>query len=75
MTSITNDQNIQEWSSVKEEIIENFGDEGDFSRQHQLNPAIFSLLGDIKDKSILDAGSGTCSTSSIKNTFVFYIPK
>jgi len=59
MTSITNDQNIQEWSSVPNEIIENFGDQGDFSRQHQLNPAILSLLGYVKGKKILDAGSGT----------------
>ncbi len=59
MTTVTNDQNIQEWSSVPNDIIEKFGDEGDFSRQHQLNPALLSLLGDVKDKNILDAGSGT----------------
>src|SRR3989344_631207 len=59
MNSITNDQNIQEWSSVSNEIIENFGDQGDFYRKHQLNPAILSLLTDVRGKIILDAGSGT----------------
>lgn len=39
-------------------IIEKFTDEGDFYRQHVLNPALFSLLGDVKGKTILDAGSG-----------------
>ncbi len=59
MTSITNDQNIQEWSLVSDDVIDKFGDYGDFSRQHILNPTIFSLLGNVKNKHILDAGSGT----------------
>ncbi len=63
--TITNSQNIFEWSSVSKDIIENFGDQGDFSRQHQLNPAIFSLIGDVTGKHILDAGSGTGYLSRI----------
>lgn len=59
MTSITNDQNIQAWTSIPDERIEKFGDYGDFSRQHILNPALFSLLGEVKSRHLLDAGSGT----------------
>ena len=40
------------------EMIEAFGEEGDFSRQHLLNPTIFSLLGDAAGLQILDAGCG-----------------
>lgn len=53
------DTNITSWSSVSREVIETFGDQGDFARQHLLNPAIFSLLGNVVGKTILDAGCGT----------------
>lgn len=58
MTKITNNDNIQQWSSVPQSVLENFGEQGDFARQHLLNPALFSLLGDINGKKILDAGCG-----------------
>jgi len=54
-----NQDNIKAWEQIPFEEIEAFGDEGDFARQKLLNPAIFKLLGDIKGKRILDAGSGT----------------
>ena len=59
MTKESQETNIASWSSVSNEVIETFGDQGDFSRQHLLNPAIFSLLGDIEGRTILDAGCGT----------------
>ena len=55
---ISNSDAINEWSNAPKEIIEQFGDEGDLARQHLLNAAIFSLLGDVSGKSILDAGCG-----------------
>jgi 2-polyprenyl-3-methyl-5-hydroxy-6-metoxy-1,4-benzoquinol methylase len=58
MMELTNEDAIQAWSSMPRQIMENFGDEGDFIRQHLLNPAIFSLLGDVTDKTVLDAGCG-----------------
>ena len=58
MTKVTNDQNIQEWSSVALKTLDNFGEFGDFARQHLLNPALFSLLNDVRNKKILDAGCG-----------------
>ena len=58
MTEFTNEVAIQAWSSIPRQIMEDFGDEGDFVRQHLLNPAIFTLLGDVTGKTILDAGCG-----------------
>lgn len=58
MSDITNDQTIEEWNKAATYVIEKFTDEGDFYRKHVLNPALFSLLGDVKGKTILDAGSG-----------------
>src|SRR3989344_4102762 len=55
---VDNKTNIKEWSSVPSNIIADFGDEGDFSRQHLLNPTLLALLGDVKGKHILDAGCG-----------------
>ena len=54
----TNQQNIDAWSQFPQSEIEKFGDEGDFGRQHLLNPAIFELLGKVANKSIIDAGCG-----------------
>src|SRR5688500_15342907 len=50
---------MQTWSDVPRHFIESFGEEGDFARQYLLNPALFSLLGDVKNKRVLDAGCGT----------------
>jgi 2-polyprenyl-3-methyl-5-hydroxy-6-metoxy-1,4-benzoquinol methylase len=58
MTEITNTEAIYEWSNAPQESLETFGDEGDFVRQHLLNPALFELLGDVAGKRILDAGCG-----------------
>jgi 2-polyprenyl-3-methyl-5-hydroxy-6-metoxy-1,4-benzoquinol methylase len=58
MAEITNAQVIKAWSDIPPELLEQFGEEGDFARQHLLNPAIFTLLGDVRGKTILDAGCG-----------------
>jgi 2-polyprenyl-3-methyl-5-hydroxy-6-metoxy-1,4-benzoquinol methylase len=55
---MTNQDNIDQWSKVPNHIIAEFGDEGDFSRQHLLNPQLFRLLGNVSGKKVLDAGSG-----------------
>jgi len=54
----TNADAIKAWSRAPREIAEQFGDEGDFTRKHLLNPVIFALLGDVIGKVILDAGCG-----------------
>lgn len=58
MEEITNADVISAWSAYPQNLIQDFGDEGDFIRRHLLNPVIFSLLGDVRDKTILDAGCG-----------------
>lgn len=57
MARISNDDNIRAWEAHGDHAAD-FGDEGDFGRQHLLNPAIFALLGDVADRSVLDAGCG-----------------
>jgi 2-polyprenyl-3-methyl-5-hydroxy-6-metoxy-1,4-benzoquinol methylase len=55
---ISNAEALQHWASYPGELVEGFGDQGDFARQHLLNPAIFRMLGDVQGKQILDAGCG-----------------
>ncbi|HEY1350181.1 MAG TPA: class I SAM-dependent methyltransferase [Ktedonobacteraceae bacterium] len=58
MSAITNADAIKAWSQVPPERIATFGEEGDATRRYLLNPAIFRLLGDVREKLILDAGCG-----------------
>lgn len=65
MKKPTNADMIQKWSAMPADVIESFGDEGDFARQYLLNPTIFQLLGDVAGKAILDAGCGNGYLSRI----------
>jgi 2-polyprenyl-3-methyl-5-hydroxy-6-metoxy-1,4-benzoquinol methylase len=58
MTGVTNADVIRAYSAVPRQFIEEFGDEGDLTRRLLLNPALFTLLGDVRGKAILDAGCG-----------------
>jgi 2-polyprenyl-3-methyl-5-hydroxy-6-metoxy-1,4-benzoquinol methylase len=58
MAEITNRDVIKAWATVPQERIENFGEEGDVTRKYLLNPALFQMLGEVRGKSILDAGCG-----------------
>lgn len=58
MEEITNADVFIAWSAYPQNLIEGFGDEGDFTRQYLLNPAIFTILGEVRGKTILDAGCG-----------------
>ncbi len=57
MDKITNAQAIEGWTA-KYETQEPWGPQGDFGREHLLNPAIFRLLGSVAGKRILDVGCG-----------------
>lgn len=54
---MTNQEAIDQWSTAVDRV-DDFGEEGDFARQHLLNPAIFALLGPVEGKRVLDAGCG-----------------
>jgi 2-polyprenyl-3-methyl-5-hydroxy-6-metoxy-1,4-benzoquinol methylase len=58
MTEMSNSDVIKAWSNIPQANIERHGDEGDFARKYLLNPILFSLLGDVTGKAILDAGCG-----------------
>ena len=58
MREPTNADVIAAWSHYPEHLIEGFGEEGDLVRQYLLNPTIFSLLGEVRGKRLLDAGCG-----------------
>ena len=58
MADLTNADIINAYANVPQHVIEGFGDEGDLARQYLLNPALFGLLGDVRDTLILDAGCG-----------------
>lgn len=57
MSELTNAEVIRAWAAALHSA-DAFGEEGDFARQHLLNPAIFALLGEVVGKQILDAGCG-----------------
>lgn len=48
---------IAAWNAAADHL-DDFGDEGDWSRRHLLNPALFALLGEVRGRRILDLGCG-----------------
>ncbi len=57
MDDVDNRAVIAAWAAATDHL-DAFGEEGDFTRQHLLNPAIFALLGSVEGRAILDAGCG-----------------
>jgi 2-polyprenyl-3-methyl-5-hydroxy-6-metoxy-1,4-benzoquinol methylase len=57
-SDFTNRDIIEIWAAHAEESVASFDEDGDFARKYLLNPTIFSLLGSIAGKRILDAGCG-----------------
>jgi 2-polyprenyl-3-methyl-5-hydroxy-6-metoxy-1,4-benzoquinol methylase len=49
---------IRRWGAIPRSAHEQFGPEGDFCRQHLLNPVLWRMLGDVSGRRVLDAGSG-----------------
>jgi 2-polyprenyl-3-methyl-5-hydroxy-6-metoxy-1,4-benzoquinol methylase len=57
MATFDNRAIIAAWAAATDHL-DDFEDEGDFTRQHLLNPVIFELLGSVAGRTILDAGCG-----------------
>lgn len=49
---------LRQWAALFRAQGAELGSEGDFGRTHLLNPAFFTLLGDVRGRHILDAGCG-----------------
>ncbi|MGB5945492.1 class I SAM-dependent methyltransferase, partial [Paenisporosarcina sp.] len=49
---------IKRWDQNAEIITANYSENGDLHREVLLNPSLFSLVGDVNQKNILDAGCG-----------------
>jgi len=58
VSEVTNADIIRAYSTIPQSAIENFGNQGDFTRRHLLNPVIFDLLDAVEGRVILDAGCG-----------------
>ena len=54
----TNDAAIKRWGAYPREVLDTLGPEGDFAKQHLLNPVLLRLLGDVRGRRIMDAGCG-----------------
>ena len=57
-SGLTNEQAIAQWSKYPEDELAALDPEGDFGKQHLVNPTIFRMLGDVRGKRVLDAGCG-----------------
>jgi len=49
MDDMDNRAVIAAWAAATDHL-DDFGEEGDFTRQHLLNPAIFALLGPVEGR-------------------------
>lgn len=49
---------IKRWNNYADTYSKNHTDQGDIHKEVLLNPALFSLMGSVKNKKVLDAGCG-----------------
>jgi hypothetical protein len=52
VVDVNNADIIKAYADVPQQLIEDFGDEGDLTRQYLLNLALFSLLGAVRDTTL-----------------------
>jgi ubiquinone/menaquinone biosynthesis C-methylase UbiE len=56
--NIGTDEAIKRWDRFADSYAANHTEQGDIHKEVYLNPTLFSLMGAVKDKKILDAGCG-----------------
>jgi 2-polyprenyl-3-methyl-5-hydroxy-6-metoxy-1,4-benzoquinol methylase len=57
-THPTNEAAIHQWNNLPREAMEAMEPDGDFAKRHLINPVLLRMLGDVRDRRILDAGCG-----------------
>lgn len=58
MTQWTNDAAIRRWGAMPRAVLETMEQDGDFAKRHLVNPVLLRMLGDVRGRRVLDAGSG-----------------
>jgi 2-polyprenyl-3-methyl-5-hydroxy-6-metoxy-1,4-benzoquinol methylase len=58
MTGWTNEAAIRQWGAMSPAALAATAEDGDFSKRHLINPVLLRLLGDVRDRRVLDAGCG-----------------
>ncbi len=51
-------QNQTYWNNIAKEYDKNVSEKGDIRHEKIINPVVFELLGDLRNKAVLDAGCG-----------------
>jgi SAM-dependent methyltransferase len=54
----TNDAAIRQWGAMPRDALEEMEHDGDFVKRHLVNPVLLRMVGDTRDRRILDAGCG-----------------
>ncbi|HEY7200796.1 MAG TPA: methyltransferase domain-containing protein [Candidatus Dormibacteraeota bacterium] len=57
-TGWTNEAAIRRWGATPREDLARMDPDGDFAKRHLLNPVLLRMLGDVRGRRVLDAGSG-----------------
>jgi len=70
---VTDEEIAQQWNRVAEKWVARYTEHGDINREYVIDPTILRILGDVKNKGILDAGCGAgyfCRKLAIKGAKV-----
>jgi len=55
---VTDEEVSRQWNGIAEKWTAGYTEHGDVNREHVIDPTILRILGDVKNKRILDAGCG-----------------
>jgi len=55
---VTDEELAKQWNSIADKWVAGYTEHGDVNREHVIDPTILRILGNIKNKRVLDAGCG-----------------